>query len=142
MPTDLAPGHTGPGPLAARRLNRWGLPRRGLDRCTSVSDSSWPEAAGAATGPGRPMSDPRPVAEPAQRSGTPGEVLRQWRALGLLGRDDVTTFEPADVQRARLIRLLLGRGVALDTLVQAERVQGFLERHLEFVAELVGPMCS
>jgi class 3 adenylate cyclase/YHS domain-containing protein len=68
-------------------------------------------------------------------------VLRQWRALGLLGRDDVTTFEPADVQRARLIRLLLGRGVALDTLVQAERAQGILGRHLE-VPEQVGPICS
>jgi adenylate cyclase len=82
------------------------------------------------------------VEELAQRSGAHVEALQQWRALGLLGRQDVTTFEPGDVRRARLIRLLLGRGVALDTLAQAERAQGFLARHLEDVPEQGGPMYS
>lgn len=88
------------------------------------------------------MAEHMTVEELAQRSGAAVEVLQQWRTRGLLGRDDVATFEPGDVQRARLIRLLLGRGVALDALVQVESAQGFLARHLEVVAEQSGPMYS
>lgn len=89
-----------------------------------------------------PMAEQLTVDELAQRSGAAVEMLQQWRAHGLLGRDDVTTFEPADVQRARLIRLLLGRGIAFDDLVQAERSQGFLGRHLELMPDQGGPLCS
>ena len=71
----------------------------------------------------------------AQRTGAPVELLKQWRELGLIGREGAERFGDGDVQRVRLIRLLLRRGVNLDSLVQAERTEPFLGRYLSHLAE-------
>ncbi len=41
------------------------------------------------------------------------ERVVEWRTLGLLGREGVETYKPEDVQRARLVQLLLRRGIDL-----------------------------
>ncbi len=72
----------------------------------------------------------------ALRSGAPVESLKQWQALHLIGRSDADAFDHDDIRRVRLIRLLLSRGVSLDSLVQAERREPFLDRYLDQLSEL------
>jgi len=70
--------------------------------------------------------------ELAERAGEARECLAEWRALGLLGSTDGSTFTLLDVARARLIRFCLGSGVHLDTIVRAEAAEpGFLDHYLE-----------
>src|SRR5262245_64436848 len=64
------------------------------------------------------------------RSGASRESLRQWRSLGLVGREADETFGGKDVQRVRFIRFLLRRGVSMDTLARAERTEGLISLHL------------
>src|SRR5262249_48740333 len=71
----------------------------------------------------------------ARQSGAPVESLKQWRALGLIGHPDAGAFDPDDARRVRLIRLLLRRGVTLNSLVQAERREPFLGRYLDLLSE-------
>jgi len=70
-----------------------------------------------------------------RRSQTPVESLAQWRALGLIGSEGEGTFGEQDLQRARLIHLLLRRGVNLDSLVRVERTEPFLDRYLGYLSE-------
>ena len=72
------------------------------------------------------MADELTLQEFSRRMGEPLERVREWRALGLIGRESAETFGPEDLQRARLIRLLLRRGVALEAIARAEREQRFL----------------
>ncbi|TMA61689.1 MAG: YHS domain-containing protein [Deltaproteobacteria bacterium] len=62
-------------------------------------------------------------------SGESAEQLLEWRSLGLVGggRDD---FGPEDVERARLIRFLLRRGIRLEAIVKADREQDVLASHV------------
>src|SRR5207253_6128804 len=62
-------------------------------------------------------------------SGESAEQLLEWRSLGLIGggRDD---FRPEDVERARLIRFLLRRGIRLEAIVKADREQDVLASHV------------
>ena len=77
------------------------------------------------------------------RSGASTESLRQWRSLGLVGREADETFGGEDVQRVRFIRFLLRRGVSIDTLVRAERTEGLIGLHLRDVfPSPVGPAYS
>ena len=66
-----------------------------------------------------------------QRTGETGERLREWRALGLLTQQGA--FSSEDVERVRLIQLLLRRGITIERIVDAERAQGILGRHVGLV---------
>jgi class 3 adenylate cyclase len=67
--------------------------------------------------------------ELARRTGEPVERVLDWRARGLLG-DFERGFHPSDVERARLVQLLLRRGFDLDAVVAWAR-EGGIERHVE-----------
>src|SRR2546428_7987846 len=58
-------------------------------------------------------------------SGEAAEQLLEWRSLGLIGggRDD---FGPEEVERARLIGLLLRRGIRLEAIAKTDREQNIL----------------
>jgi class 3 adenylate cyclase/YHS domain-containing protein len=66
----------------------------------------------------------------AQRTGETGERLREWRALGLLTQQ-TDAFCSEDVERVRLIQLLLRRGIAVERIVEADHAQGILGRHVD-----------
>ena len=66
----------------------------------------------------------------AERTGTPVEQLRLWRSLGLIGHEPAETFGPEDVERVRLIRLLLRRGIGLEAIAQIDREKGFLAHYI------------
>jgi len=69
--------------------------------------------------------------ELAELTAAPADQLREWRSLGLIGCESAQTFRPEDVQRIRLIQLLLRRGIGLDAIAGAEKEQGFLARYIE-----------
>ena len=77
------------------------------------------------------MADELRLPEFSRRMGEPLERMREWRSLGLIGRESAETFGPEDMQRARLIQLLLRRGIALEAIAQAEREQRFLARYID-----------
>src|SRR2546428_2851430 len=77
------------------------------------------------------MADRLTLDELGARTGASVDELRQWAALGLIGRGGDEAFGPEDVQRARLVGLLLRRGIDLDTIARAEKEQGFLARYIE-----------
>src|SRR5437667_1302234 len=62
-------------------------------------------------------------------SGESTEHLLEWRSLGLVGggRDD---FGPEEVERARLISLLLRRGIRLEAIAKADREQDVLASYM------------
>ena len=64
------------------------------------------------------------------RSGVSADMLREWRALGLVGREEDETFGPEDVPRVRFIRFLLRRGVSIDAVAHAERTEGLMGLHV------------
>ena len=66
----------------------------------------------------------------SQWSGESAEHLVEWRSLGLIGgdRDD---FRPEDVERARLIGLLLRRGIRLEAIANADREQDVLASYMK-----------
>src|SRR5437667_9721686 len=77
------------------------------------------------------MADEFTLREFSQFLAEPLERVREWRSLGLIGRESAETFGPEDMQRARLIQLLLRRGIALEAIAQAEREQRFLARYID-----------
>ncbi len=77
------------------------------------------------------MADRLTLDELGARTGASVDSLRQWAALGLIGRGRDDAFGPEDVQRTRLVRLLLRRGIDLDAIARAENEQGFLARYIE-----------
>ena len=70
--------------------------------------------------------------ELSRRTGEPVEHLAEWQALGLVGSAEVEGFGPKDVERARLVRLFLQRGIALEAIVPWARSER-MERYLELV---------
>jgi adenylate cyclase len=69
----------------------------------------------------------------AQRTGESAERLREWRSLGLLTQDSGNGLSLEDVERVRLIQLLVRRGIAVERIVEADRAQGILGRHVGLV---------
>ncbi len=57
--------------------------------------------------------------ELSRRTGEPEERLRKWRSLGLIGSLEADGFGLEDVERARLIQLLLRRGIGLEAIARA-----------------------
>jgi DNA-binding transcriptional MerR regulator len=62
----------------------------------------------------------------ARYTGEPEERLRHWQELGILGRGVDGPFDPDDVERARLVQLLLRRGIQLEAIAERRRA-GFLD---------------
>ncbi len=77
------------------------------------------------------MRDRLTLHELAQRSGERVERLAEWRALGLIDPTGDGELGWDDVQRTRLIQLLLRRGITLDAIARADREQGFLAHSVE-----------
>jgi len=89
------------------------------------------------------MRDGLTALELGGRIGEPVERVNEWRALGLIGGEGAETFSPEDVQRARLVQLLLRRGFGIEAIAQADREEGFLARHVVMnFPEGVGPTYS
>jgi adenylate cyclase len=72
------------------------------------------------------------LARLADRTGEPGEKLREWLAHGLIaGRDDESD---TDVERVRLVRFLLERGFDLEVIATAHVEQdGLIDRFVELL---------
>ena len=77
------------------------------------------------------MGNELTLEELAELTAAPADQLREWRSLGLIGRESAETFGPEDVQRIRLIQLLLRRGIGLAAIARVEREQGFLSRYID-----------
>src|SRR2546422_7598051 len=75
------------------------------------------------------MGNTLTLEELAELTAAPADQLREWRSLGLIGRESAETFRPEDVQRIRLIQLLLRRGIGLAAIARVEQEQGFLSRY-------------
>lgn len=73
------------------------------------------------------------IDELARRTGESSERLQEWRALGLISEPQVESFRQADVERARLVRMFLDRGIALEAIV-AWAKNGEMERHVRLLA--------
>ena len=56
------------------------------------------------------MANELTLEELSRSTGEPVERLGQWRSQGLIGAEDDERFRPEDVERARLVQLLLRRG--------------------------------
>jgi adenylate cyclase len=65
----------------------------------------------------------------AMRTGEPVGHLRKWRSLGLIGTKGARGFALEDVETARLVRLLLRRGVGMEAIQEAAKA-GQLGRRL------------
>jgi adenylate cyclase len=57
----------------------------------------------------------------ARRTGESADDLRQWLALGLIRVDARGAFGHEDVERARLVRMFLLRGIALEDIARSCR---------------------
>jgi class 3 adenylate cyclase/YHS domain-containing protein len=68
------------------------------------------------------------AADLAAQIGDRPERMQEWRALGLIGSADRSTFVPADAQRAWIILHLLARGATVAAVLRAHRDDDFIER--------------
>jgi len=73
----------------------------------------------------------------ARQTEQPIEELRQWQTLGLLGSREKDSFASHDVERVRLIRLFLRKGIDLATIVDWVQ-RGEMERHLAMLGPRAG----
>src|SRR5439155_11017994 len=86
---------------------------------------------GGPSSPSGAMGNELTLEELAELTAAPADQLREWRSLGLIGRESAETFRPEDVQRIRLIQLLLRRGIGLAAIARVEQEQGFLSRYID-----------
>ena len=73
------------------------------------------------------------IDELARRTGESSERLQEWRALGLISEPQVESFRQSDVERVRLVRMFLDRGIALEAVVAWART-GEMDRHVRLLA--------
>src|SRR3989442_169714 len=57
------------------------------------------------------MSDALSIVDLARRTGEPVDLLREWRELGLISAPGQERFGPEAVERTRLVRVFVHRGV-------------------------------
>ena len=76
------------------------------------------------------MDDDLTLLELARRVVEPPERLREWRALRLIGREGRETYDAADVERVRVIQLLLRRGITVEAIARANDDETLLDRHV------------
>jgi adenylate cyclase len=69
----------------------------------------------------------------AERAAVDVTLVERCRALGLVGGQGADGFTPADIERLRLIRLLLRRGIELEAIARVEREQGLVGRFLDLL---------
>ena len=67
--------------------------------------------------------------ELSEWSGERPDDLREWRSLGLVGGSG-DEFAPDDVERARVVGLLLRRGISLEAIAKTDREQSILASYL------------
>jgi adenylate cyclase len=79
------------------------------------------------------MRDLLTAADLAQHSGETVDRIEEWRSLGLIGRTGTRTFGVEDLHRTRLIQFLLRRGLPLEAIVEAEKVENLLARTVTFM---------
>jgi adenylate cyclase len=77
--------------------------------------------------------------ELGRQIGEGAERIREWQSAGLLATESGDALRPEDLERARLIRLLLRRGVPLAAIVEAQRQEHLLDRHVEIVFQGTSP---
>jgi adenylate cyclase len=77
--------------------------------------------------------------ELGRQIGEPAERIRAWQSAGLFATEAGDTFRAEDLERARLIGLLLRRGVPLAAIVEAQRQEHLLDRHLALVFQGTSP---
>jgi adenylate cyclase len=68
--------------------------------------------------------------ELSRRTGEPVEHLADWQRLGMIGTAGADGFGPLDVERVRLVRLFLQRGIPLEKIVpwaKSDRMERYLE---------------
>src|SRR5512145_2828332 len=89
------------------------------------------------------MGEDLTLPELAGQVGEPPERLREWRSLGFIGRQGSEAFGPEDVQRVRLVQLLLRHGVDLAAIARANEDEALLARYMTLAfPEGVGPAYS
>jgi class 3 adenylate cyclase/DNA-binding transcriptional MerR regulator len=76
------------------------------------------------------MDDDLTLPELVRRVGEPPERLREWRSLRLIGREGRETYDAADVERVRVIQLLLRRGITVEAIARANDDETLLDRHV------------
>src|SRR5512147_913567 len=77
------------------------------------------------------MGEDLTLPELARRVGEPPERLRQWTSLRLVGRDGREAYDATDIERVRVIQLLVRRGIDLEAIVRANDEETLLDRHVE-----------
>jgi class 3 adenylate cyclase/YHS domain-containing protein len=86
------------------------------------------------------MGEELRLPELARQVGERPERLREWWSLGLIGRQSVEEFSQEDVERARLVQLLLRRGIDLAAIARANEDEAFVARYVALrFPEGVGP---
>ena len=68
---------------------------------------------------GSVMGEDLTLRELARRVGEPPEQLRQWTCLRLIGREGCEAYDATDIERIRVIQLLLRRGINLEAIARA-----------------------
>ncbi|MEX0800655.1 MAG: adenylate cyclase regulatory domain-containing protein [Dehalococcoidia bacterium] len=69
--------------------------------------------------------------ELSARTGEPEEALDRWRKMGLVGAHESESYRLEDVERARLVQLLLRRGIGLEAIARAEKERQLLGHYVE-----------
>src|SRR5574341_1116347 len=67
------------------------------------------------------MADELSLEQLARYTAEPEERLRDWHSRGAIGRPESGSLTTDDVERVRLVQLLLRRGIALDAVGEAMR---------------------
>lgn len=89
------------------------------------------------------MNETLTVRDLAKRTGEPVRRLQEWCKLGLIGSAGGEHYTPPDVERIRLIQLLLRRGIRLAMITQAEKEHAFVARYIQSIFPSgVPPRCS
>ena len=84
------------------------------------------------------MNDDLTLSELSARTGETEDELRKWQALGLIAAPGDERFVLDDVYRARLLQLLLRRGISLAVIAQTEQRSPFLASRLEGIFPTAG----
>src|SRR3990172_10572244 len=79
------------------------------------------------------MTEEMTLEELSARTGEPVEALRRWQELEIIGPPGSDAFRAEDVERARLVQLLLRRGISPEAIARVEKERLFLERYLEAI---------
>ncbi len=77
------------------------------------------------------MADELSLDDLVALTGEPAERLLEWQSHGLLTQRNADQFSEQDVLRARVVQIVLRRGLDLDVVVQLQRDMPFLDHEVE-----------